>query len=341
MAYTIQVAAISGSRNSPSARFRMGQMVRPLSQHGVAVTYYPAPVSSYPPQQHWLRPFWGGLALLGRVPAVCGSWKADVTWMSREMISTLVTLEPLTKNPRVLDVDDAIWLHRGGRAARVLAEHSEMIIAGNEFLAEWFSHYNKRVVVIPTAVDTERFQPRFSLNVTEPVVIGWSGSSSNLKYLYAIEPALAQVLKENPTVRLRVVADCRPKFKQIPLQQVEFVPWNPQNEVQTIQEMSIGIMPLEDSDWTRGKCSYKMLLYMACGIPVVVSPVGMNNKLLQEGSIGLAARTLSDWQEALTYLLGAPDIRYHWGMRGCQLCRTHYSLHTLAPRLAAHLKEVA
>lgn len=341
LAHPIQVAAISGAPHTPSARFRVEQMIVPLAQEGITVIYRPAPVPNYPPRQRWLRPCWGGLTVSGRVPGVLASWKADLTWLSREMVSTLVTLEPLTKSPRVFEADDAIWLYREGRAARFLARHSDAIIAGNEFLAEWFSQYNKNVTIIPTAVNTERFKPLDRSRENEHIIIGWSGSSSNFKYLYTIEPALEKVLSENPTARLRIVADQKPKFRKINPTRIEFIPWNPQNEVKTIQEMDIGIMPLEDSDWTRGKCSYKMLLYMACEVPVVVSPVGMNVTVLQAGAVGLPARTLSDWEATLNYLIGSPDIRHSFGLQGRQVCLAHYSLAAVAPRLAECLKRVA
>lgn len=341
MAHSLQVAAISGAINTPSTRFRVKQMIAPLAQEGVTVIHHPALVSNYPPPQRWLRPFWGGTTVIGRVPGVLASWQADLTWLSREMVSTLVTLEPLTKSPRVFEADDAIWLYREGWAARFLARHSDAVIAGNEFLAAWFSQYNKDVTIIPTAVNTERFKPLGRIRKNEHMMIGWSGSSSNFKYLYTIEPALEKVLAENPTAQLRIVADRKPEFRQINPTRIEFIPWNPQNEVKTIQEMDIGIMPLEDSDWTRGKCSYKMLLYMACEVPVVASPVGMNVTILQAGAVGLPARTLSDWQATLNYLIDSPDIRHSFGIQGRQVCLAHYSLAAVAPRLAECLKKVA
>lgn len=341
MTHSLQVAAISGALNTPSSRFRVQQMIAPLAQEGIAVIHRPALASNYPPPQRWLRPFWGTATVIGRVPGVLASWKADLTWLSREMVSTLVTLEPFTKCPRVFEADDAIWLYREGRAARFLARHSDAIIAGNEFLADWFSQYNEDVTIIPTAVNTERFKPLGRIRESEQVIIGWSGSSSNFKYLYTIEPALEKVLAKHPTAQLRIVADQKPKFRQINPTRIEFIPWSPQNEVNTIQEMDIGIMPLEDSDWTRGKCSYKMLLYMACAVPVVVSPVGMNATVLQTGTVGVPAQTLSDWQGALNYLIDSPDIRHRFGTQGRQVCLAHYSLAAIAPRLAKCLKRVA
>ena len=133
-------------------------------------------------------------------------------------------------------------------------------------------------------MDTQRFIPALTKGNGERDVIEWTGTSDNFRYLYEIEPALAEVLKAYPGVTLRIIADARPSFCNIPEERIEFIRWSPENEVKGIQGMSIGIMPLEDSAWARGKCSFKMFQYMACGIPVVVSPIGMNVKVLSMGS---------------------------------------------------------
>jgi glycosyltransferase involved in cell wall biosynthesis len=217
----------------------------------------------------------------------------------------------------------------------------DMIVAGNDFLADWFQQYNENVVILPTAVDTQRFRPApRPYSGSGHSLIGWSGTSSNLPYLYAIEPALGRVLQEFPEAHLRVVCDRAPHFAQLSGEQVEFIRWTPEIEVRSIQEMTIGIMPLESTDWARGKCSYKMLLYMACGVPVVASPVGMNAQVLAEDTVGVGATTQQGWAEALLFLLAQPDERQQMGKNGRLLVEQRYSVAVLAPLMASYLKGV-
>jgi glycosyltransferase involved in cell wall biosynthesis len=193
-------------------------------------------------------------------------------------------------------------------------------------------------VVIPTPVDTDRFVP--GAPVREPI-IGWTGTKGSLKYLHDIEPELAAVLREIPQARLRIICDARPDLSEISPDRVEFVPWSASIEVAAMQGMALGIMPLQDTPWARGKCSFKMLSYMACGLPVVVSPVGMNREVLKQGDLGLAAGTSEAWVDALIDLLRDPDMRHRMGQEGRRVAVEKYSTRCLAPVLARALAEFA
>lgn len=265
--------------------------------------------------------------------------KADVCFLQRELISTLVTFEPLIRPPFVFDVDDAIFLGPRGRWTDGIARRARITICGNGFLAE---HYERLgpVAVLPTAVDTDRFAPAASPPSGSPV-IGWSGSSSGFAYLYRIEQALRQVLARHPGATLRIVADRPPQFTSLPLAQVKFDPWSPATEAAAVQGFSIGLMPLEDSPWARGKCSFKMLTYMAAGVPVVVSPVGMNAEVLALGGCGHGPRTEAEWVDAIDDLLRHPERAAAMGATGRRLAEQHYSLHVVAPRLGALLRQAA
>jgi glycosyltransferase involved in cell wall biosynthesis len=334
----ITVAAITGGIEVPSARFRIRQYIGRLHAYGVDVTEFSAPLGSYPPQMRLMRPLWGIAALPARIPSIWRSYSFDLTFLQREMLSTFQTLEPLTKRPRVLDVDDAIWVHRRGQFAARLAGQCEGIICGNTFLAEQFRQWSSRVTVIPTAVDTDKYLQDFPVEVP---IIGWSGTSGGFKYLYGIEPALSQVLKKLPGSRLRVVSDSFPSFQEIPVNRVEFIRWSPENEVPAIQGMAVGVMPLDNSLWEQGKCSFKMLTYMACGIPVVVSPIGMNVEVLSHGRSGLAAKSIDDWVNALLFLLQDSEQRIEMGAIGRQTVLQKYSLNVVAPKLAETLLQLA
>lgn len=336
----INVAALTGGINVPSARFRVRQLILALRESGVVMHEFIPRISKYPPAAKWLRPLWGCAALAARIPAVLDTYHHDITFFQRELVSTFLTLEPLTRRPRVLDVDDAIFLYRGGRFAERLARRCDLIICGNDYLGDTFSQWHKNVRVIPTAVDTERYVPKNALGDGRREVIGWTGTSGNFKYLYEIEPALAEVLKACPDVILRIIADEEPAFRNIQKRRVDFIRWSPENEVKGIQGMSIGIMPLADSAWARGKCSFKMLQYMACGLPVVVSPVGMNSQVLSLGFVGLGASNKNEWVDALVGLLGDEKQRVAMGKNGREIVANHFSVNVIAPQLAVHLRDL-
>ena len=324
----------------PSARFRVRQYIGALRLFGVEITEFASRVGSYPPAKRASRVWWGICALGERFPDVLRSHRFDVTLLQRELLSTLVTLEPLTNSPRILDVDDAIWLYRGGHAARRLARLTDRIICGNAYLADWFGALNKNVGILPTGIDTERYVPRPSKNEDSPrLVIGWIGTSPNLRYLRGIEQDLATVLRQRPNAELHVVCDQAPSLPSLDQSRLKFVPWAEDIEIASLQQMDIGIMPLEDSMWARGKCSFKMLQYMACGLPSVVSPVGTNAEILRSGNVAIGASE-GEWVEALTSLIDDRRMRAVLGAAARRMVEEHYSVRALAPRFAAHLKRV-
>ena len=343
---TLSVAAFTGGIDVPSARFRVRQFVAPLRAEGVDVVELPSRAGAYPPSTGLRRVAWAVRNLAARLSDVAGraARTADVTLLQREFLSTKITLEPLTRRPRVLDVDDAIWFWGGDAFARRLAGLCELVICGNAFLAEQFASWHGRVEVLPTAVDTDRFVPAGAGDGApsgeRPQVLGWSGTRSTLPCLYAIERPLAEVLRRHPRAILRVVCDAPPDLPSLG-DRVSYVPWSPDAEVRSLQDLAVGLMPLEDSVATRGKCSLKMLLYMACGVPVVVSPVGANRDVLACGEVGLAATTPDDWVDAIDTLLRAPHRADRCGARGRAIVEERFSVRALAPRLASLLREVA
>ncbi len=325
----------------PSARFRVRQYIPALLREGVAVEEMKCRFGKFPPQLRWARLFWGCGLLMEQFPKVFKSYEYDAVLLQREMLSTFVTIEQFTKRPRILDVDDAIYLYRGGKCARRLARLADLIICGNEYLADWFSRFNTNIIIIPTAVDSDTYAPTpVQRNPDKPKVIGWIGTRGNLQYLQSIEDALAKVIRAYPSVRLRVVCDQPPAFRGLTSEHVEFVPWAANNEVANIQGMDIGIMPLEDSPWAYGKCSFKMLQYMSCSLPVVVSPVGMNSDVLSMGPLGMGANTMQQWVDSLMFLLQNDELRSSMGASGRQVVRESFSIHALAPRLAYCLREL-
>lgn len=279
--------------------------------------------------------------MLDQLPNVVISYRYDVVLFQREILSTFLTIEPLAKKPRILDVDDAIFLYRGGHFVRRLVQYCDLVICGNNYLANWFSLCNPNVIVLPTAIDANKYMPIFhQIEMDRPIIIGWIGSSTNLQYLYGIETALKKIMKAYSSVKLRVICDKAPEFHSLSPDRIEFLQWSEKTEVENIQNMDIGIMPLNDSPWAQGKCSFKMIQYMSCGLPVVVSPVGMNAEVLAMDNIGMGANTEIQWAEALSALLDSADLRSDLGAAGRRTVEKAFSTDVLAPRLAACFRSV-
>lgn len=334
----MRVAAITGGRNVPSARFRVRQFVEPLRRMGVALDELPHGYGdTYPPSSRFKRPGWAALRLASLLPVVLKSRSFDAVMLQREMLSSLATLERFTGRPRIFDVDDSIHLLRGGGFVRAIAGHCDRVIAGNAYLAEFYSALCPDVRILPTAVDTDRYLPA-ARKPGEEIMLGWIGTSANFAYLEQIEPALHRVMEAEPAVRLQIMADRPPSLAMLDPARWRFEPWSEAREVSMIQALDIGLMPLPDTPWTQGKCSFKMLQYMACGVAVAVSPVGMNNEVLSRGAIGLGPRTLDEWTDALIELAGSQQARRDAGKVGRQVVEDHYSVQVIAPQLAAVLK---
>ena len=336
----LKVIAYTGGHNSPAGVYRAHCYIRPLANQNVELVESPSGAGLYPPERKWLRPAWGVWNVVDRLPAILRSYQYDVSFFQREMLSTFVTLEPLSRRPRVFDVDDAIWVHRGGGFARRLANMCDHVICGNGFLAQHFAQWNQSVSILPTPVDTNHFVAGQGVLEGSRPIIGWQGLHSGFPFLYQIEPGLHEVLRKHPDALLRIVSDKVPAFQSIPTERIEFVKYTWEREVTNIQEMTIGIMPITDSVVSRGKCSFKMLLYMACGIPVVVSPFGMNAEVLAKAEIGFGATTNDEWFERLDFLLCRAGERERLGKNGRTLVVQDYSLDALAPRLSKILHGV-
>lgn len=339
----MRIAAFTGGATIPSGRFRVEQFVAPLAARGLAVDVFASRAGAYPPPGKSARPWWLARTIAERVPNVARSWRYDVTLLQREMVSTLATLERFTRSPRVFDVDDAIWLYRGGGFVRRIARGVDLVIAGNDFLAEYFRRLHPDVEVLPTAVDTERFCPAAAARHDDTIVVGWSGTRGGYLYFDPVVPALAELLRRYPNVRLRFVSDAPPPFSGLDPARVDWIPWSPETEVTGVQSFDVGLMPLVDTDWDRGKCSYKMLLYMACGVTPVVSPIGMNVDVLAASPtpVGMSAWTTGEWLAALSALVEDEAMRRSMADEARRVVVDRYSVSALAPRLAGLLQRVA
>jgi len=337
----LQVAAYTGGFNIPSARFRVRQYIENLKDNGINLDEIISQSGSFPPRKKIDRLLWVTKTMLEQVPRVALSKKYDVTLLQREMISTYYTFERFTKKPRVLDVDDAIFLNNGGDFAKKLANNCQHIICGNEYLANWFYPWNKNITIQATAVDTNLYKPIEQINKVDAVVVGWIGTSSNLIYFNEIKKSLDHIVSIFPNVVIKVVSDKNPGFHNINKNNYDFVKWTIEGEIDVIQSFDIGIMPLKNTEMAKGKCSFKMLQYMSCGKPVIVSPVGMNITVLKKGNFGFGPNSTDEWVDALKLLITDRNLRAEMGRIGREIILNNYSTDIIGPKFASILKSMA
>lgn len=234
----------------------------------------------------------------------------------------------------IFDYDDAIWMNDGhdGKLSwilksrwkiRMICRWSWKVSAGNEFLADFARQYCDQVVVIPTVVDTNTHNRKIqeSISGNNKLTIGWTGSHSTLFYLNEVLPILAELQKTIDFTFL-VIANKNP---ELPLRNYRFVKWNKETEVDDLQQIDIGIMPLEDTAWARGKCGFKLIQYGAIGIPAVASPVGVNQEVIDDGHTGFLATLKETWNEKLLALLTDETLRLSMGLAARQKIEKEYA----------------
>jgi len=219
------------------------------------------------------------------------------------------------------------------RVAEILSL-SRRVTVGNEFLASYARRFNPNVTVIPTAVDTDRFVPRPDLlpAAGRTLVVGWIGSPTTFRYLESIKDVLAAVSAKHPFT-LKVSGAGRPV--NFPGVDVQVVPWSMADEVSLFNTCDIGVYPLTDDDWSRGKCGFKAIQCMACGVPVVAASVGVNREIITDGVNSFLATTPSEWVAKLGQLLSDPALRASMAAAGRRTIEARYSLRVTAPQLAA------
>ena len=187
-------------------------------------------------------------------------------------------------------------------------------------------------MVLPTVVDTAIYRPHKDPGQDDaPPVIGWIGSPSTWAYVRPILPLLEEVARTTGA-RVRVVGAGKIAVSEM-FEGLEIVEWAQESEVAEVQAMDIGLMPLPDEPWARGKCGYKLIQYMACELPVIASPVGVNSEIVVPGETGILATGPDQWKAALEQLVGDKVMRQRMGMAGRQRAEDHYSLKVHAPRL--------
>lgn len=287
-----------------------------------------------------------------RIRTLMSAKHVDVVWIQAESLPyfpAFIELFLLRNTRFVLEYDDAIfhnydqhrlWLIRFlfGRRLDRLMNKASLVVAGNAYLAQRATDAGcTHVEIIPTVVDLARYEIKaINHETNRPLKVVWIGTPSTVKYLKQLTPVLQAVYKVQPFT-LRVIGACLDDE----LLDIECIPWSEQAEAMDIRNADIGIMPLVDSYWERGKCGYKLIQYMACGLPVIGSAVGVNIDIIKHNDCGLLATTDRDWEEALLRLLKDSELRVTFGLKGRTAVVNHYSTQAQQPVLAKLLKSVS
>ncbi len=238
----------------------------------------------------------------------------------------------------IYDFDDAIWLEDPNENSKIkkiikwkkkvksICNWSYKISCGNKYLANYASQFNSAVIINPTTIDTIHVHNLGNLSNKNPfrdkITIGWTGTQSTVQYLQHILPALKN-LEQKFDFRFLVIANVPPDFK---LKSLLYIPWNKETEINDLNRIDIGIMPLTDDVWSKGKCGFKALQYMALAKPVVASPVGVNSEIIEDGESGFLANSTAEWENHLTALLNSSDLRSKMGAKGLQKIQKYYTV---------------
>jgi glycosyltransferase involved in cell wall biosynthesis len=362
----IRVLALSPiPEEGAGCRFRIAQFIPYLASVGIDVTlsplFTPEFFSLVYRRGHYLRKAVGFSALsLKRLDSLRDVSRYDVIFIYREIfpIGPAFVERWLARRgrpPVVFDFDDAIFLPAVSEANRFISalkqpsktativRHSARVITGNEYLAAYARQYSAAVTVIPTSVDTRRYAPADAgagdvRGRGGVPVVGWIGSPTTAPYLRQLLPALQRVHREHAFVlRVSGAGDA----VGAPGLEVDNQRWQLEREVELFNTCDVGVYPLTDDEWSKGKCGFKAIEFMACGVPVVAAAVGVNREIIEDGVNGFLASTEDEWVDKLGRLLRDPALRARLAAAGRRTVEGRYSLRVNAPRMAEALRAAA
>ncbi len=342
-------------------RFRIAQYIPQLNAAGfdvVAKPFYTTEFfrSVYRPG-HYVRKSASFIRLaLRRLAALTSVSRYDLVFIYREAFPigpplVELALARLGTPPIVYDFDDAIFMSNVSEANRFAASlrypqkvpaiiaHSDHVIVGNEFLAAYAGAHSDVVTTIPTCVDTNRFVPRAPESFVKGAtpVVGWIGSPTTTPYVLEMEDVFRRVNGQHP-FELRISGAGRDvAFQGVT---VRNTPWTLDREVELFNTCDVGVYPLAADEWSKGKCGFKAIQFMACGVPVVAAAVGVNCDIIQDGVNGFLASTPDEWTEKIGRLLSEPELRCRFAAAGRKTIEEKYSLAVNGPKMVATLQSV-
>ncbi len=341
----VLILCVHRPNRSPSQRFRFEQYIRFLEEHGYSFRF------SYLLNEKQDRSYYHAGSYLRKLQIVISAsakriretlnaHKYDLVFVQREafMLGTPFFEQAIgARVPMVFDFDDSIWLQNVSEGNKKLAflknaaktskiiQKASLVLAGNQYLADYAKKYNQEVVIVPTTIDTQSYQCNSAqLNDKRPICIGWSGSFTTIEHFETALPVLKKIKeKYKDGVRFMILGDGNYYCKELDTQGLA---WKAQTEVEDLCKMDIGIMPLPDTEWAKGKCGLKGLQYMALGIPSLMSPVGVNIDIIQNTKNGFLPSSEEEWVLYLSQLIENPGLRQKIGEAGRETVVEKYSV---------------
>ena len=341
------LCVLNGGTDHPSSRLRVLQHVDLMKERGIEPDVFVAK----------------GTRAVDLVDLAGRARRADLVLVQKKLFSRWKLPLLLGPAPVLFDLDDAVFAvspdererFGGERAARRAASRrlrlasilrrSRGVLAGNQFLADYARRFAPEVSILPTGVDLTPFPDEAIRRARQArrerasgMRIVWVGSRPSLRYLAELAEPLRQVAHSHPTVRFVQVCNT---FADLPGVPTDTIAWSREGETEALLDGDIGVMPLDDSPFSQGKCGFKILMYYAAGLPVVCSPVGANRELVAHGETGLFARTAEEWASGLGRLLADPGLCAAMGDRGRALLRERYEARVIGGRLADRIAALA
>ena len=347
MSRDILLLARYGSMGA-SSRIRSYQYIDALESAGLRITRCPMFSDAYVAARHRNRTRTAAAAMAGfarRAGQLLRAGRHAALWVEYELLPWLPFVFErafLNDRPVIVDYDDAVF-HRYDRHPSALVRSllgakidrimhaATVVVAGNDYLAARARDAGAtRIEIVPSVIDIRRYRQKQTF-ASESLAVGWIGSPSTIPYLRAIEPAL----RAASDIRNLTITNVggTPWFP--PELAVTNLDWSEAGEIDAMLKFDVGIMPLPDNPWTRGKCGYKLIQYMGCALPVIASPVGVNAQIVEHGRSGFIASSNADWVQALRALATSPTLRESLGKAGFEKVARKYSLESTAPRLIA------
>lgn len=340
-----------------SNRYRVEQYLPYLRREGIEGTVRPFMTTGF--YRLWNLPGrLGGKFLLflycaaRRLTDLIRAWGYDLVFIHRESFPIgppfIERIFHLMGKPIVYDFDDAIFLQSPFATSNILerlkypqkvgriCKISKLVIVGNKYLASYAKQFNPNVTIVPTLVDTNRYLPVEKSSNDKKVVIGWIGSRTTQGFLQQLASVFRTLSEKYPSLEISIVGG-QMALSDVPA--VRQYTWTLQSEIDDIQQFDIGVMPLEDNEWTRGKCGFKLIQYMGVGIPAVCSPVGVNAEIIKDGENGFIANDQEEWVRKLSMLVEDPQLRKKIGQQGREVVEERYSIHLFAPKFAELLRQ--
>ena len=318
------LALTFGDEHQASSKYRVFQFIEPLRQLGIDLE--PTPANAF---TQWAKVREHDAVLVQKKLFRCGK------------------VRYLRRNTRrlIYDIDDAIWHPHGKEHSfftnlrnawrlKAIARAADLCICANNVLAAHMRQFTQGVLVLPLALDGNRWQPKPKLESSNIIRIGWAGHPVNLPYLEAIEPALVQAQIENPAIEFAIFCGRAPAFRKLKYRHIRF---QPDSELEAIRSFDIGILPLPPGPFAAGKSPIKGIQYMATGIPTVLTPHGATKDMFEEGQTALFAGTTNEWHGSLTRLVNDSTLRLKMGQLARVAFEQRYELARTVPVLAAAL----